>query len=101
MTPQEQALRGYLEHAWMAGLHHEGIRSRPKEIRESMNRYLDNIDYESALNHVQRGTKHNQIVYRDAKRYPIQMKTAVGPCGCACCHGGFCGGCGHAGCGHR
>ena len=24
-----------------------------------------------------------------------------GPCGCACCSGGFCGGCGHAGCGGR
>lgn len=22
-------------------------------------------------------------------------------CGCECCHGGFCGGCGHAGCGGR
>jgi hypothetical protein len=25
----------------------------------------------------------------------------VSPCGCACCRGGFCGGCGHAGCGRR
>ncbi len=25
----------------------------------------------------------------------------VGPCGCECCSGGFCGGCGHAGCGGR
>lgn len=24
-----------------------------------------------------------------------------GPCPCACNHGGFCGGCGHAGCGGR
>lgn len=24
-----------------------------------------------------------------------------GGCGCACCSGGFCGGCGHAGCGRR
>jgi hypothetical protein len=24
-----------------------------------------------------------------------------GPCGCACCYGGWCGGCGHAGCGRR
>lgn len=23
------------------------------------------------------------------------------PCSCACNHGGFCGGCGHAGCGGR
>ncbi len=26
---------------------------------------------------------------------------AAGPCGCACTSGGFCGGCGHAGCGRR
>jgi hypothetical protein len=26
---------------------------------------------------------------------------APGPCGCECNHGGFCGGCGHAGCGGR
>ena len=25
----------------------------------------------------------------------------IPPCGCACCHNGFCGGCGHAGCGRR
>lgn len=25
----------------------------------------------------------------------------VGACGCECCYGGFCGGCGHAGCGRR
>lgn len=25
----------------------------------------------------------------------------VGPCPCACNSGGFCGGCGHAGCGGR
>ena len=28
-------------------------------------------------------------------------RAAVGPCGCECCRGGFCGGCGHAGCGRR
>lgn len=28
--------------------------------------------------------------------YPRQVG-----CGCACCFGGFCGGCGHAGCGGR
>lgn len=27
-------------------------------------------------------------------------RTALG-CGCECCFGGFCGGCGHAGCGGR
>ncbi|WP_331773252.1 hypothetical protein OG948_58655 (plasmid) [Embleya sp. NBC_00888] len=27
--------------------------------------------------------------------------TAGGPCPCVCNHGGFCGGCGHAGCGGR
>ncbi|MFE3205760.1 hypothetical protein [Embleya sp. NPDC059237] len=27
--------------------------------------------------------------------------TGPGPCPCACNHGGFCGGCGHAGCGGR
>lgn len=26
---------------------------------------------------------------------------AGGGCGCECCYGGFCGGCGHAGCGRR
>lgn len=28
-------------------------------------------------------------------------RPAVGPCGCECSRGGFCGGCGHAGCGRR
>ncbi len=28
-------------------------------------------------------------------------RPAVGPCGCECGRGGFCGGCGHAGCGRR
>lgn len=32
---------------------------------------------------------------------PVRLRPAVGPCGCACTHGGFCGGCGHAGCGGR
>jgi hypothetical protein len=34
---------------------------------------------------------------RNARReYPRQVG-----CGCECCFGGFCGGCGHAGCGGR
>jgi hypothetical protein len=28
-------------------------------------------------------------------------RRAPGPCGCVCSSGGFCGGCGHAGCGRR
>ena len=31
-----------------------------------------------------------------AANYPRQVG-----CGCACVNGGFCGGCGHAGCGRR
>lgn len=30
-----------------------------------------------------------------------QVKKRVGPCPCECNSGGFCGGCGHAGCGGR
>jgi hypothetical protein len=33
----------------------------------------------------------------DLARVPARPR----PCGCECCHGGFCGGCGHAGCGGR
>lgn len=34
--------------------------------------------------------------------YPQRApRPAVSPCGCECCRGGFCGGCGHAGCGRR
>lgn len=32
---------------------------------------------------------------------PAPVRRPVGPCPCACNHGGFCGGCGHAGCGGR
>jgi hypothetical protein len=31
----------------------------------------------------------------------ISDRPPVGPCPCECNHGGFCGGCGHAGCGGR
>jgi hypothetical protein len=30
-----------------------------------------------------------------------RVRQPVGPCPCACNSGGFCGGCGHAGCGGR
>ena len=30
-----------------------------------------------------------------------QRSRSTGPCPCACNSGGFCGGCGHAGCGGR
>jgi hypothetical protein len=32
---------------------------------------------------------------------PPRYSQAVGPCPCECNSGGFCGGCGHAGCGGR
>lgn len=32
---------------------------------------------------------------------PRYLARATGPCPCACNSGGFCGGCGHAGCGGR
>src|SRR6266540_6503513 len=38
---------------------------------------------------------HSGTFRRPASRW------AAGPCGCACTSGGFCGGCGHAGCGRR
>lgn len=31
----------------------------------------------------------------------VAMRETVRSCGCACATGGFCGGCGHAGCGRR
>jgi len=34
-------------------------------------------------------------------RQPHAPTRDAGPCGCACTSGGFCGGCGHAGCGRR
>ncbi|MEU8195317.1 hypothetical protein AB0C10_16200 [Microbispora amethystogenes] len=36
-------------------------------------------------------------------RLPQRTRSAAwpGPCGCECSSGGFCGGCGHAGCGRR
>ncbi|WP_330317986.1 hypothetical protein [Streptomyces platensis] len=38
-----------------------------------------------------------------AKSYrpPRPLPAPVGPCACECNGGGFCGGCGHAGCGGR
>jgi hypothetical protein len=33
-------------------------------------------------------------------RHPAGKRLGQG-CGCECCSGGFCGGCGHAGCGRR
>lgn len=37
-----------------------------------------------------------------ASRPPLPLRPgAVGPCPCECNSGGFCGGCGHAGCGGR
>ena len=32
---------------------------------------------------------------------PVAVKRNPGPCPCACNSGGYCGGCGHAGCGRR
>ena len=42
-------------------------------------------------------------VYRDAgnRRHNPGCVYNVGPCPCECNSGGFCGGCGHAGCGGR
>lgn len=34
-------------------------------------------------------------------RRRVNPPRPVGPCPCECNHGGFCGGCGHAGCGGR
>ncbi|MEN8652359.1 hypothetical protein ABCR94_17575 [Streptomyces sp. 21So2-11] len=36
-----------------------------------------------------------------ATEYQAAARRAAGSCGCACTAGGFCGGCGHAGCGRR
>ncbi len=33
--------------------------------------------------------------------FPMNIVQQVGPCPCECNSGGFCGGCGHAGCGGR
>lgn len=37
----------------------------------------------------------------DGRTYQTPVVQPIGPCGCECSHGGFCGGCGHAGCGGR
>jgi hypothetical protein len=36
-----------------------------------------------------------------AKNRAAEAARRIRPCGCECCSGGFCGGCGHAGCGGR
>lgn len=41
------------------------------------------------------------IAEQDASAPERPSPPAVGPCPCACNSGGFCGGCGHAGCGGR
>ena len=34
-------------------------------------------------------------------QYRLPTRSRIGPCPCICNAGGFCGGCGHAGCGAR
>ena len=47
------------------------------------------------------GTPHRPGRTRSVPRPRPAARRAAGPCGCACTSGGFCGGCGHAGCGRR
>jgi hypothetical protein len=42
-----------------------------------------------------------ELVAEVNRRKKAMDRRAVGPCPCVCNSGGFCGGCGHAGCGRR
>ncbi len=46
-------------------------------------------------------TRHHQPHPAPAVPPRSPARAAVGSCGCGCATGGFCGGCGHAGCGRR
>ena len=48
----------------------------------------------------QRDLVHDEIIRR-MERNRLMNATPVKPCPCECNSGGFCGGCGHAGCGGR
>jgi hypothetical protein len=53
-----------------------------------------------------RAREAHENVQRQAAFRKLEAKGVTGPavragCGCACNSGGFCGGCGHAGCGRR
>jgi hypothetical protein len=47
------------------------------------------------------GTRHHRPQHRSAGPGLPPASRGVGSCTCVCASGGFCGGCGHAGCGRR
>ncbi|MGP3949635.1 hypothetical protein [Streptomyces sp. 7N604] len=60
---------------------------------------LDRLPLPERLRLLEAATRHTGPA-PEAQQLPAQRRTA-GPCPCACTSGGFCGGCGHAGCGGR
>jgi hypothetical protein len=51
------------------------------------------------LNEIATELRQSRAVQQLPRRAAPQQR--IGPCPCACNSGGFCGGCGHAGCGGR
>lgn len=79
-------------HAW-------GLPAEPAHVRiwTGPVRTLDQLD--DLLGRTPRGRKSARQEKRGIMNNPRPPRPR--PCGCVCCSGGFCGGCGHAGCGRR
>lgn len=70
---------------------------------------VDHIEYDHEENPIRESWEPAEIAALSAAedalsallKQPPPIRRPVGPCPCECNRGGFCGGCGHAGCGGR